>query len=62
MFNNKGAQLSFDAEQDSGDFDFFNKLLASIDNADEVASNEVIVEEHQALEDPAVHQVLKIPP
>ena len=55
MFNNERAQLSFETEQDGGDFDFFNKLLASIDNGDEVTSNEVIAEEQQALEDPAVH-------
>ena len=35
MFNNKDAQPAQEQEQDGADFDFFNQLLASIDNPEE---------------------------
>ena len=65
MFNNKETQAAYEQDQEGGDFDFFNKLLASIDNNDDTPAVEAFAEGHQVpevLDGPVEHHVLKIPP
>ena len=62
MFNNKDAQPAQEQEQDGADFDFFNQLLASIDNQEEKADGKTQSETSKVTEDLYESQVLKIPP